>query len=42
MEIDVQDIEIFLMIMVLRREKKPFKGHKYEKETKFHSFSLGN
>lgn len=39
---DVQGIEIFLMIMVLKREQKPFKRHKYEKETKFHSFSLGN
>ncbi len=42
MEIGVQGIEILLMIMVLRREKKPFKRHKYEKDTKFHSFLLGN
>jgi hypothetical protein len=42
MEIGVQGIEILLMIVVLRRRKKPFKRHKYEKDTMFHSFLLGN
>jgi hypothetical protein len=41
MEIDVQDIEFVLVNMVLGREKKPFKRHKYEKDAKFHSFLLG-
>jgi hypothetical protein len=41
MEIGVQGIEILLMIVVLRRGKKPFKRHKYEKTPSSILFYLG-
>ncbi len=35
-------LKFFSWLWCWEGKKKPFKRHKYEKETMFHSFSLGN